>query len=77
MAFKMKGHTLPGIKQRNSDNLADGRSPSSAFQKGKKNDPPVYKTTNHPDFKGPGGYFKNTAKVAAHKLKNLFKKNKK
>ena len=30
--FKMKGHTLPGIKQAKSDNLADGRSKSSALQ---------------------------------------------
>jgi len=33
MAFKMKGHTLPGINQRSeTKNLAEGRSPSSAFQ---------------------------------------------
>ena len=30
--FKMKGHTLPGIKQRPNQNLTDGRSASSAFQ---------------------------------------------
>ena len=34
MAFKMKGHTLPGINQRSeTKNMADGRSKSSAFQK--------------------------------------------
>ena len=32
MAFKMKGHTLPGIKQRPSAKMADGRAKSSAFQ---------------------------------------------
>lgn len=32
MAFKMKGHTLPGIKQLKSNNLDDGRSGSAAFQ---------------------------------------------
>ena len=30
--FKMKGHTLPGIKQRKSTKMADGRSKSSTFQ---------------------------------------------
>tara|TARA_R110000765_G_scaffold239253_2_gene341875 strand:+ start:536 stop:940 length:405 start_codon:yes stop_codon:yes gene_type:complete len=34
MAYKMKGHTLPGIDQRSEGkNLADGRAKSSAFQK--------------------------------------------
>ena len=33
MAFKMKGHALPGINQRGNENLEDGRSKSSAFQK--------------------------------------------
>jgi len=34
MAFKMKGHTLPGINQRSEGkNLSDGRAKSSAFQK--------------------------------------------
>ena len=33
MAFKMKGHTLPGINQRlETQNLPDGRAKSSAFQ---------------------------------------------
>ena len=32
MAFKMKGHTLPGINQRGNENLEDGRSKSSEFQ---------------------------------------------
>ena len=34
MAFKMKGHTLPGIKQKSEGNtdLKDGRSGSAAFQ---------------------------------------------
>lgn len=30
--FKMKGHTLPGIKQRPSTKMADGRASSSPFQ---------------------------------------------
>ena len=35
MAFKMKGHTLPGINQRSEGDTdtPDGRSASSAFQK--------------------------------------------
>ena len=32
MAFKMKGHTLPGINQRGYDSTKDGRAKSSAFQ---------------------------------------------
>jgi len=36
MAFKMKGHTLPGIKQKTkSDKATDGRAKSSAFQSDK------------------------------------------
>ena len=36
MAFKMKGHTLPGINQRmDKSSLEDGRTKSSAFQKDK------------------------------------------
>jgi len=31
--FKLKGHTLPGIKQGASTRTADGRAKSSAFQK--------------------------------------------
>jgi len=31
--FKMKGHTLPGINQREADRTADGRPGSSALQK--------------------------------------------
>ena len=30
--FKMKGHTLPGIKQKASAKMTDGRAKSSAFQ---------------------------------------------
>ena len=33
--FKLKGHTLPGIKQIASTKMADGRAKSSAFQKDK------------------------------------------
>ena len=34
MAFKMKGHTLPGINQKiEGKNMVDGRAKSSAFQK--------------------------------------------
>ena len=38
MAFKMKGHTLPGINQRSEGNTdtPDGRSKSSTFQRYKK-----------------------------------------
>ena len=32
--FKLKGHTLPGINQAKSSNLADGRAKSSTFQRG-------------------------------------------
>lgn len=32
MAFKMKGHTLPGINQRGYKNMKDGRSTSAPFQ---------------------------------------------
>lgn len=32
MAYEMKGHTLPGIKQKKSDKMKDGRPGSSAFQ---------------------------------------------
>ena len=32
--YKMKGHTLPGIKQDKSSNLAAGRAKSSTFQRG-------------------------------------------
>ena len=31
--YKMKGHALPGIKQRSSKKMADGRASSSPFQK--------------------------------------------
>ena len=31
--FKLKGHALPGVKQRGSTKMADGRAKSSAFQK--------------------------------------------
>ena len=34
MAFKMKGHTLPGIKQSKEGKMADGRAKSSALQFG-------------------------------------------
>jgi hypothetical protein len=33
MAFKMKGHTLPGIKQRKSSKPSDGKATSSPYQK--------------------------------------------
>lgn len=60
MAFKMKGHTLPGIKQLKSNDLDDGRSGSAAFQQsddpfagdGKKNND---NTTNV----GYMGYFRD------------------
>jgi hypothetical protein len=32
MAFKMRGHTLPGINKKAGDNMPDGRSKSAAFQ---------------------------------------------
>ena len=34
MAFKMKGHTLPGINQRGNKGMKDGRANSSPFQQG-------------------------------------------
>ena len=36
MAFKMKGHTLPGINQRGYKDMKDGRSKTSAFQQSEK-----------------------------------------
>ena len=33
MGFKMKGHTLPGIKQRKSESSSDGKAASSPYQK--------------------------------------------
>ena len=60
MTFKMKGHTLPGIKQLKSNDLEDGKAGSAAFQQsdifgGSSKDKdiewkkaPVYK---HPDIK--------------------------
>ena len=39
--FTMKGHTLPGINQRSeTENMKDGRSPSSAFQMQEVGDSP-------------------------------------
>jgi len=32
MAFKMRGHTLPGINKKAGDNMPDGRSKSATFQ---------------------------------------------
>ena len=32
MAFKMRGHTLPGINKKAGENMPDGRSKSAAFQ---------------------------------------------
>ena len=46
MAFKMKGHTLPGIKQRPSAKKADGRAGSSAFQKKEDRPDPTYEGTD-------------------------------
>ena len=41
-SFKMKGHTLPGINQKSgTENLKDGRSPSSAFQMKEAGDSPL------------------------------------
>jgi len=40
-SFKMKGHTLPGInKKSETENMKDGRSPSSAFQMKEAGDSP-------------------------------------
>ena len=44
--FKMKGHTLPGIKQRKSTKMADGRSKSSTFQKDEEEFPGLLPTVN-------------------------------
>jgi len=35
MAFKMKGHTLPGINQKGNKGMEDGRANSSPFQQSK------------------------------------------
>ena len=32
MAFKMRGHALPGINNKAGENMPDGRSKSAAFQ---------------------------------------------
>ena len=37
MAYKMKGHTLPGINQKGNKGMEDGRANSSPFQQGKSN----------------------------------------
>ena len=39
MAFKMKGHALPGINQRKSSKMKDGRASSAAFQQKKPESP--------------------------------------
>ena len=40
--FELKGHTLPGINQKSgTENLKDGRSPSSAFQMKEAGDSPL------------------------------------
>jgi hypothetical protein len=45
-SFKMKGHTLPGINQKSgTENLKDGRSPSSAFQMKEAGDSPLEQGT--------------------------------
>ncbi len=50
MAFKMKGHTLPGIKQRSSTKMADGRPSSSPLQtKGDKKGTKTSKRLLTPD----------------------------
>ena len=50
MAFKMKGHTLPGIKQRSSTKMADGRPSSSPLQaKGDKEKTKTSKRLLTPD----------------------------
>lgn len=40
MAFKMRGHALPGINKKAGENMLDGRSKSAAFQY-----KPAYKLT--------------------------------
>ena len=55
MAFKMKGHALPGINQRKS----------SAYTK----DDVRYR--DPAEFSGPGGYIKHTGKFLGGKLKKL------
>ena len=74
MAFKMRGHTLPGINQRGNENMGDGRSKSSAFQK----EPPKYKPfADYKDYEGPAGWIRNTAKVVGHKVKSAISRKKK
>mgnify|MGYP003639585144 CR=1 FL=1 len=38
MAYKMKGHTLPGINQKGNKGMEDGRANSSPFQQGEKSE---------------------------------------
>ena len=39
--FELKGHTLPGVNQKSeTENIKDGRSPSSAFQMQQPGDSP-------------------------------------
>jgi hypothetical protein len=60
MAFKMKGHTLPGIKQRSEGNtdLKDGRSASAAFQYNS----PLNRMKGKPEGKGGRAYDQPFAK---------------
>lgn len=59
MAFKMRGHTLPGINKKAGKNMPDGRSKSAAFQyksaykfnKGLKQASAEGKLDNNPKFK--------------------------
>ena len=61
MAFKMKGHTVPGIKQKSEGNtdLKDGRSGSAAFQQKSpgefKKSSPGYVTAFKHDLNSGGG----------------------
>ena len=68
MAFKMKGHTLPGINQRmNNSALSDGRAKSSAFQAG------CAEGSTDP---GCGGNFKVKKKNIFGKIASFFSGNK-
>ena len=73
--FKMKGHTLPGINQRSETQiLADGRSPSSAFQYKESPNKGLMDTVK----KVVGGVKEGVSKVkdVAGKVKSVFSKEK-
>jgi hypothetical protein len=68
MAFKMKGHTLPGINQKmDKSSKPDGRAKSSVFQKNEKDKVKDEKDKVRQEATGPEGgggvFIKNKAMV--------------